>query len=30
VHAGSNRRVAAANGEGSAVLYSVHKYLMSV
>jgi thioredoxin reductase (NADPH) len=30
VRAGANRRVAAAVGEGSAVLYSVHKYLQTV
>lgn len=30
VRAGANRRVAAAVGEGSAVLYSVHRYLRTV
>ena len=30
VRAGANRRIAAAVGEGSAAIYSVHKYLQSV
>jgi len=30
VRAGANRRVAAAVGEGSAAIYSVHRYLMTV
>jgi thioredoxin reductase (NADPH) len=30
VRAGSNRRVAAAVGEGSAAVYSVHRYLETV
>jgi thioredoxin reductase (NADPH) len=30
VRAGSNRRVAAAVGEGSAAVYSVHRYLKTV
>ena len=30
VRAGANRRVAAAVGEGSAAIYSIHKYLDTV
>jgi thioredoxin reductase (NADPH) len=30
VRAGANRRVAAAVGEGSAAIYSIHKYLETV